>query len=300
VSVEPGRTAVVVVNYGSHRLLEAYLAPRELPAEVQVVVVDNPTDAAERAAVTALARQHAWLLVCPDRNDGFGPGVNAGAARAIADGCDVVVLVNPDAEVGVDVLVALAAEARARPTAMVAPLVRHADGRPAFSRGVIDRRSGHVGMLGDPQQPLAWLTGAVLAVHASLWQRLGGFSGDYFMYWEDVDLSHRCLAGGGQLAVRQDLTAVHHVGGTQGQGKSHLYYRYNCRNRLLFAARNLERGDVLRWLLATPRESWAILLRGGGRRRLLRDPTSAGAALVGTLDGVRLALRTVLTGARTP
>lgn len=291
-----GRTGLVVVNYGSHRLLEAYLAPLDLPVTVQVVVVDNPTDAPERDAVAALARRHGWTLVPAERNDGFGPGANAGAARAIADGCDVVVLVNPDAEVGVDVLLALAADTRARPMTMVAPLVTRGDGRPCFARGVIDTRTGHVGMLGTAEQPLAWLTGAVLATHASLWQRLGGFSGEYFMYWEDVELGQRCLAAGGALAVREDLTAVHHVGGTQGEGKSHLYFRYNCRNRLLFAARNLERADVLRWLLVTPRQSWAILLRGG-RRRLLGDPGAVWAAAVGTLDGVRLALRAVLTPA---
>ncbi len=285
-------------DYGTVRLLEATHLPLDLPATVQVVVVDNPTDAVERHAVAALARRSGWTLVPAERNDGFGPGANAGAARAIADGCDVVVLVNPDVEVGVDVLLALAAEVRSRPRTMVAPVIRHGDGRAAFIRGVIDTRTGNVGMRGSADEPLAWLSGAVLAAHASLWQQLGGFSGDYFMYWEDVELGQRCLAAGGALVVRDDLTAVHHVGGTQGVGKSHLYFRYNCRNRLLFAARNLERATVLRWLLVTPRQSWAILLRGGGRRRLLRDPASGWAALVGTLDGGRLALRAVFTPAR--
>ncbi len=291
------RTGLVVVNYGSHRLLEANLAPLDLPISVQVVVVDNPTDAAERAAVSALADRCGWTLVRSERNDGFGPGCNAGALRAVADGCDVVILLNPDVVIGVDVLMALATHVRASPMSLVAPLVMRGDGRPAFTRGVIDARTGHVSSLGAAERPLGWLTGAVLACHRSLWQRLEGFRGDYFMYWEDVELGQRCLGVGGALEVRQDLTAVHHVGGTQGEVKSHLYFRYNCRNRLLFAARNLERADVARWLLATPRQSWAVLLRGG-RRRLIADPGAVWAAAAGTLEGVRLAVRALVTPAR--
>jgi len=257
-----GRLGLVVVNYGSHRLLEANLAPLDLPGTVQVVVVDNPTDDAEREAVTALARRRSWTLVLPERNAGFGPGANAGAARAIADGCDVVVFVNPDAEVTVSLLLELSADVRARPSTMVAPLIDRGDGRRWFSRGVLDPRTGQV-------------------------------AEDYFMYWEDVDLGQRCLAAGATLAVRDDLVAVHHVGGTQGDRKSHLYFRYNCRNRLVFAARHLERADVLRWLVATPRASWEILCRDG-RRRVLIDPAATRAALVGTLAGVRVALASLL------
>lgn len=287
------RTGLIVVNYGSHRLLAANLAKLQLPEFFRVVVVDNPTDADERHAVSALSQREGWTLVLADRNDGFGPGANAGASRAIDDGCDVVILINPDVVIGVDVLTELAKEVRARPLNVVTPRIVHADGSPGFVRGVLDGRTGHISALGTAEQPLGWVTGAVLATSVDMWSKLDGFSGDYFMYWEDLDLSRRCLAAGGGLAVRADLVAVHHVGGTQGEGKSHLYFRYNCRNRLLFAARNLGRADVLRWLLVTPRESWSILMRGGGRRRLLHDPTSAWVALAGTLAGVRIALKAV-------
>ena len=44
---------------------------------------------------------------------------------------------------------------------------------------------------------------------------LGGFDDEYFLYWEDVDLSYRCTRAGGALLVRQDLEVLHDVGGTQ-------------------------------------------------------------------------------------
>ena len=48
----PGRTAIVVVTYGAHALLEENLATIDLAAlDADVVVVDNFHSAAERSAV---------------------------------------------------------------------------------------------------------------------------------------------------------------------------------------------------------------------------------------------------------
>ena len=34
-----------------------------------------------------------------------------------------------------------------------------------------------------------WLSGACLAFSATAFDRLGGFGEDFFLYWEDVDIS---------------------------------------------------------------------------------------------------------------
>ena len=58
-------------------------------------------------------------------------------------------------------------------------------------------------------------------------------------------------AAGGRVGVARDLRCVHDAGGTQtGAGtptKSSLYYYFNCRNRLLFAAAHLPGRDRARW-----------------------------------------------------
>jgi len=137
-----------------------------------------------------------------------------------------------------------------------------------------------------------------MTLHADLRDRVGGFDEPYFLYWEDVDLSVRVERAGGRLVVRTDLEVVHDAGGTQGEqhgrAKSDTYYSFNCRNRLLFATRHLDRGDLLRWIAATPAVSREILLRGG-RRQLLHSPRPLLAAVRGSLAGTGLALRALAT-----
>ena len=285
---------VVVVSFGSRALLEANLAGLDLAAiDGHVVVVDNFRSAASQAEVVALAVGHGWDVVTSPTNDGFGSAMNRGVARALRSGCSGVVLLNPDVRITVDVLRALAEQVAAAPQTLVAPRITRPDGTPWFTGGRLDLVTGRT--RNDVRVAPArdgWLTGACLAVHRDLWQQVDGFDDDYFLYWEDVDLSQRCLRVGGELLVRQDLVVVHDVGGTQpthGRAKSSAYYYYNCRNRLVFAAKNLPRWDIVHWVVTSPGYAHEVLLRGG-RRQLLRSPRPVADVLLGSLVGAARAV----------
>lgn len=289
--------ALVVVSYGSSELLTHNLTgwdPASAPGW-DVIVVDNATTRAERHRVRALATQNGWLLVEPDRNLGFGDGCAAGVEAARTSGePSAVLLLNPDAQITVEHADALAERVEDQPGTLLVPQMFHGDGRPAFTRAFVDRRTG---MPTGPSTPSAveWLTGACLAMSHTAWDRLGGFPSDYFLYWEDVDLAWRWHEMGGRVAVAPDLRCVHDAGGTQdtadgSRTKSKLYYFYNCRNRLVFAGRNLGARDRLRWAAHAPRYAAHVVLRGG-RRQLLRPWTCVLPAAHGTLSGLRALLR---------
>lgn len=284
-----GTGAVVVVNYASSVLLRDNLRPLT-GTEGHVVVVDNYSSAQEREEVTALAAACGWELVLA-ANDGFGAGMNAGVAAALDRGCTSLLLLNPDVTISPAVVQQLLRHAEQAPDDLVTPALLQADGSRGFAEGSLDLVRGTTRSRGprDPSHE-RWLSGACLALSSRLWCRLDGFDERYFLYWEDIDLTHRCLALGGRLVVREDLQAVHAAGGTQGPGKSAAYFYYNCRNRLLFARTHLTRWQQTRWLLASPRYAWRVLLRTG-RRAVLRRP---GATLVpvlrGSLAGIALAL----------
>lgn len=294
----PVGLGVVVVNYGSSELLRRNLAGAgPLGPDVSVVVVDNHSTDEERAAVTALAAEQGWDLVALPDNRGFGAASNAGFARARELGCATFCCLNPDASVTAEVLEELRQASLADPLAVIAPRIVDSTGATVFAGSTLGLRDGRTGAPHSPARSRGpvedWLTGACLVVSAEMVDRTGGYDEDYFLYWEDVDLSHRALAAGGTLVVRDDLVAVHDEGGTQGErqgdAKSGLYYRYNCRNRLVFAARNLSRRQLLGWLVRTPRVSWEILLRGG-RRQLVHSPRPLLAVVRGSLEGMGIAL----------
>ncbi len=290
------RLGVVVVNFASHSLLE------DLPRSVcghYVVVVDSFSSDDERDAVARVASRHGWDLCLLEENHGFGAAVNEGVRRAAEAGCDVLLLLNPDAAVAPDVVDELARQVRDDPTVVVSPRIDRPDGRAWFRGSDLDLRTGRTR---TTQQPTTcpWLTATVLALHVSAWGSVGGFDPDYFMYWEDVDLSYRLRRAGARLVVRQDLTAVHAVGGTQdgvGHAKSALYYRWNCRGRLLFAAKHLPPRSALRWVLGAPAYAREVLYRGG-RRQLLDVRGTLLPAAAGTLDGIRAVAGAAVRGRR--
>jgi GT2 family glycosyltransferase len=291
-----GSVAVLVVTYGSAELLDEHLATLRLTGpRDRVVVIDNWHSAAQRDAVARRCRAHGWDFLPMPGNEGFGAGMNAGARWALERGADVLVLANPDLTVDGAVVDDLAADVRRDPMQLVAPAIVRPDGTAWSTDKAVDLRTGDI--VGVPDVSTAgsagWLSGACLAVHRNLWTRIGGFDPAYFLYWEDVDLSRRAIDAGARLRVRHDLSVVHDVGGTQGgdhagSSKSPVYVRSNCRNRLRFAAAHLPAGTRLRWAALTPAASWRILLRGGGRRGLLRAPRSVLAAVGGSLAGLIL------------
>ena len=293
------RAAVIVVNYGSSDLLQRNLAPLSVDAgELTVVVVDNRTTDQERKQVRELAAKHGWLLVEPPANLGFGGAMNRGVRVAHEHGADVTVLLNPDAWIDAADLRGLAAAALDAPLALVAPRIDRPDGSPWFSGADLNLRDGRIrwsqGRIPDAATE-PWLTGACLAVSRSLWERVGGFDERYFLYWEDVDLSWRVRRAGGRLVLRDDLHAVHDQGGTQRSmtagrdtaPKSSVYYYYNIRNRLLFAASHLPPKQVRRWRRTAVIVGWEVLMQGG-RRQLLASPAPLVAMVRGLLDGRRL------------
>ncbi|MBO3086548.1 glycosyltransferase [Cellulomonas fengjieae] len=299
-----GRTGVVVVNYGSHELLATNLAatvrsergPRD---DLIVVVVDSYRSDAERDQVRALAAASGWELVAPATNVGFGGGANLGVARAVELDATAVVVLNPDLAIAAGDLDTLVDRVRREPDALVAPRIVRPDGSP-YALGTTDlvlhdgtmRASSRRPPGAEPDSYEEWLSGACLAFGAGLWARVGGFDEDYFLYWEDVDFSHRVLRAGGRLVVEHAATAVHDEGGTQdrrsARAKSETYYYYSIRNRMLFAARWLAPQTRRRWLRTAPTAARAVILQGG-RRQLLTSVAPWRAGWRGVRDGIRLA-----------
>jgi N-acetylglucosaminyl-diphospho-decaprenol L-rhamnosyltransferase len=284
------RLGVVVVNYNSSSLLKTHLATSAFPDGCMVTVVENSVEPGEKQVVRALAALHGWDLVDAGSNVGFGRAMNLGADHALSRGCSALLVLNPDAWIEEVELLKLLDRHAANPAAMISPRINRADGSSWFTGAVILPTAGRAvhRPVGDRSD---WISAACLLVPAEAWTQLGGMDRDYFLYWEDVDLTYRWKQSGGSLLVAEDATATHSVGGTQslGIGKSTTYLYYNCRNRLLFAAKNMGTARTALWLLTTP-DYWVHMLRQARIKHSEEKVKALSAILRGTLAGIAAAM----------
>ncbi|POH68336.1 hypothetical protein C3B59_06500 [Cryobacterium zongtaii] len=293
----PAELGIVVVNHGEPDLLELNLVGIGRRARTgRVVVVDNFTGLANREATTVLCAREGWTLIAPGIDLGFGAAVNAGVRLLRSHGCDRLLILSPDVRIDEPGMLTLAQGCAAEPQRILSPRIVGTDGSLWFGGGTVDIRRGRALMADDADSsaPGGWLSGACLMIHASLWDWLDGCDEGHFRSWEDVDLSWRCVAAGGCLAVHSDVTAVRSTRSFPVAGEvSPLDVYSACRSRLTFAARHLGRRHIVQWLLASPGYAVSVLRNGSHRSRTGRPGALLVAAVRGTAAGAGSALRTI-------
>jgi N-acetylglucosaminyl-diphospho-decaprenol L-rhamnosyltransferase len=228
------RVVCVVYNPGDELATFARTLASASRARVELVIVDNGSDA---SVARAVADEHGARLVASGANLGYGGGANLGAAGAQAPW---LVVANSDIEWAPGSLDVLVAAGNADPrVGAVGPALLNTDGTvypsarelPSLTQG-----AGHALFVkvwpGNPwtrryqaQQQNAggtraagWLSGACLLLRREAFEAVGGFDDEYFMFFEDVDLGERLgRAGWTNLYVPQ--ARVTHVGGTSWRAK---------------------------------------------------------------------------------
>ena len=202
--------AVVVVTYEAEgavgHTLEG-LVP-QLAEGDELVVVDNASGDGTLAEVERAAPSARVLET--GSNLGFAAACNVGAAEA---GAPLLLFLNPDARPEPGALDALRAAASQQPGwGAWQALVTLPDGAVNTSGGVVHFLGiGWAGVRDPPPGPreVAFASGAALVVRRELWERLGGFDGEFFMYCEDVDLSLRMRLAGHGVGVVPAAKVVH-------------------------------------------------------------------------------------------
>jgi GT2 family glycosyltransferase len=295
---------VVIVTWNGRHLLDDVLgglAGQDLPKELwRVLVLDN---ASTDGTVEYLAREHPDVrVVRSPENRGFAGG-NALALEEV-DTPYVVLLNNdatPEPGFLTALVDAVTAEGAERVGAVTAKVLLHSrfeplppgtppsdgdvagpDGvfRPSDS-GTVDllnstgnvvdrhgygrdrsyaRRDGHTT---DPSEVFA-VCGAAALLRMTAVREVGGFDADFFLYYEDTDLSWRLRAAG--WAVRYEPRAVvRHRHAASSDVRSALFRFYDDRNRLLALTKNGPAGLAARAVLRYPLTVASLTLRQGPR-----------------------------------
>lgn len=232
------RVSIVVLSWNTRALLLACLRSlREVADELpfEVIVVDNASEDGSADAVAAGFPE--VQLVRNAANEGYAIGNNIGAARARGE---YLLLLNSDTEMAPGVLTTLTTFLDEHPGhAACAPRLNHPDGRPqlsckrfptlltaVFFDTVFDRwfpanktipryfmRDFDHTTSRDVDQP----PGAAVMLRRALWERMGGFDPELWLFFNDVDLCRRLAAEGYKTAYVAEAAILHHEGASTSQ-----------------------------------------------------------------------------------
>jgi GT2 family glycosyltransferase len=92
--------------------------------------------------------------------------------------------------------------------------------------------------------------GAFYLIRRPVFESLGGFDEDYFVYLEDLDLSLRALRGGWSSYYLADVQAFHRAGGTSDQVKAARLF-FSLRSRVLYVFKHFSAPTALVLTLGT-------------------------------------------------
>ncbi len=249
--VEAPFFSVVIPTHNGLRHLPTLLGAlaQQTFAGSEVIVVD---DASSDATAQWVAEQQPWVrLIVNRRNLGFAASCNTGAAAARGR---YIVLLNNDTEPEASWLAELAQAIAAHPDAgiVASKLLLYdrrdtlhtsgdmlgADGLP-YNRGVWEQDHGQY----DASTTIFSGCGGASAYRKDLWQALGGFDEDFWMYLEDVDFGFRARLMGCQVVFAPRARVYHRLSASGGDTLASYYVG---RNTIWLIAKNMPRSLLLR------------------------------------------------------
>jgi GT2 family glycosyltransferase len=215
-----------------------------------IIVADNgSTD----GSLTLLKKQFPGLIYIDNKeNLGFAEGNNRGLAYSIEKGYDYSLVINTDTLVDEDIVAKLSTHLNNHPeAAAVQPAIywmfdktKIWNGKGFFNRvlGLIktDREFPHAAS--PPDFKVAeWVTGCCMLIRNSALTKSGLFNKQFFLYYEDVELSFRLRNSGYQVHYLP-ACKMYHEAGVSGKTEvkkkegflSPVIHYYISRNRIWF------------------------------------------------------------------
>ncbi|MEG3438623.1 glycosyltransferase [Pannus brasiliensis CCIBt3594] len=203
----------LTVNYNSASLIERLLA--SLPAENSCLIIVN--NSPEDKQIQQLQGDRVKLIESK-ANLGFGKACNLGLQWVYRnDPTAIVWLINPDAYLLPDSVVNAERFFADCPEVSIAGTeIYEPDGKIWFGWGKFNPKIGTINVVeesldyGDkPYRVPDWVTGCSLLINLARFSSCPAFDDDYFLYYEDFDLSRRYANQGHLVVVTNRIKIIH-------------------------------------------------------------------------------------------
>lgn len=257
------KLSVVILNYNVCQFLQQCIisvqrATKGLDAEI--IVIDNASS--DGSCEMVKAEFPGLNLIENQDNVGFSKANNQ--AVKVAKG-DYVCILNPDTAVAEDTFIEALKRVEQLPN-LGAMGVYLMDGTgnflpeskrnlPTPSRSLkklIGRTKGKNGYYATHVQPVSAgsveiLVGAFMLMKRSVYEEVGGFDEDYFMYGEDIDLSYKLIKAGYQNYYDGSLTVLHYKGESTQKDSAYLKRFYGAMR--IFYGKHFNSNPLLNWMV---------------------------------------------------
>lgn len=244
------KVGIVTVTFNSVHVLEDFVTSliAQTYRTYSLYVVDN----ASTDNTCSWLSEHMparCVLLRNEHNAGFAEGTNQGIRRALADGCDAVLLLNNDVVLDSNLIEELVGGILEYNCHMTAPLMYYyeprnriwaAGGRlqPRLGRNV---HRGHnetdTGQYAEPCR-VTFTPFCCILITRSVFDRIGLLDEQYFTYQEDADFTYRCLKANLSLWYVPAAKLWHKVSSLTGH-QSPFAVRYGTRNRAYYVGKHL-------------------------------------------------------------
>ena len=205
--------------------------------DVELFIIDNASQNNPKELFSQC--QLKTKIVNNATNIGVSAANNYGANLAISAGCDVLIFLNNDITFDSDVIYECSEYALCN-NAITSPRILTNDTPPKiwYESGGFSSVKGYTGVHRHRKnhqiEYVEYMPTCFSVVPKNLYKEIGGFDELFFVYFDDTDFMYRANRLGIQLVVLQDLTLIHHVGGTTGGVSSPFTGYQTSKNRLLF------------------------------------------------------------------
>lgn len=224
--------SIIIVNYRAwkhlKKCLDSLAAFSGILLQSETIIVDN--DSADGVIDKFKSDYPDFIFVRNKVNGGFANGCNLGSTFAKGD---YFLFLNPDTIASENEVKKLLERAKENPGNYISSCRQvNENGKeskafglfPSFgtltgferaiyrvlNRKRIAEKTEGKGNLITPD----WVSGSVILIKKELFQNLGGFDEDFWMYFEDTDLCRRARDMKGNIAYFTDITIQHNHGGS--------------------------------------------------------------------------------------
>ncbi|MEK9171091.1 MAG: glycosyltransferase family 2 protein [Patescibacteria group bacterium] len=261
------RIATVILIYGKSPNLEECLASlksaKHPGIDNKIIVVDNSKD-----------------------NTGYSGGNNRGIYQALAGGAEAVLILNDDTKIDKSFISEMVKALSDKEAGLIAPKIYFYPGfefhkdryKPKelgkviwYAGGMIDWDNClgvHRGVdeidAGQYQrkEETGFATGCAVLIRREVFEKIGLYNEEYFLYLEDLDFSVRASRAGFKI-IYQPAAVVWHKNAQSGGFGSGIHDYFFTRNRLLFGLKYAS----VKTKFALVRESIRVFLRGNSWKR---------------------------------